>query len=108
MGAWVGSRSPGDIESGDGVLNEIDHALAALGTAHWMENSRATLTGGIGDKAPQSSGSFGGTKSGSCRPLAGTEAYFVPRKAAVGTEQCYARMAPNNATRLSRIEWLWP
>src|SRR5215471_7811859 len=40
MGAWVGSRSPGDIESGDGVLNEIDHALAALGTAHWMENSR--------------------------------------------------------------------
>src|SRR6516162_8226399 len=40
MGAWVGSRSPGDIESGDGVLNEIDHALAAIGTAHWTENSR--------------------------------------------------------------------
>ena len=40
MGAWVGSRSPGDIESGDGALNEIDHALAAIGTAHWTENSR--------------------------------------------------------------------
>ena len=62
MGAWVGSRSPGDIESGDGALNEIDHALAAIGTAHWTENSRTDAYRGIGDKAPRSSGSFGGQK----------------------------------------------
>ena len=39
MGAWVGSRYPGEIESGDGLLNEINHALVAIGTAHWMEDS---------------------------------------------------------------------
>ena len=59
MGAWVGSRSPGDIESGDGVLNEIDHALAAVGAAHWMENSRTDAYRRHRDKAPQSSGLWG-------------------------------------------------
>jgi len=45
MEAWVGSRSPGHIESFDGVLREIDHALAAIGTTHWMENSRTDAYG---------------------------------------------------------------
>jgi hypothetical protein len=38
MGVWVGPRSPGAFESGAGVLSEINHALALIGAAHWMEN----------------------------------------------------------------------
>ena len=42
------------------------------------------------------------------RPLTGAVAYWAfPVPAAVFSEQFHARTAPNNATRLSGMEWLW-
>src|SRR5260370_41626222 len=67
MRAWVGPRSPGVFESGAGVLSEIDHALAMLGTAHWMENSPAltadrSVAHAVTDSAVMTAMSGNGTK----------------------------------------------
>jgi hypothetical protein len=37
MSGWVGTRCPGAFERRQGVLSEIDHALALIGVAHWSE-----------------------------------------------------------------------
>ena len=55
----MGFRYRGACEGGANPPSELDHALAMIGSAHWIENFGNSAPLEIGDKAPRSSGSFG-------------------------------------------------
>ena len=66
-----------------------------------MGNGAVKLPVGICFRMPSDSGHRSSGFSGSAEPL-------VLPKTRSESEQFHARLWPNNATRLSGREWLWP